>query len=333
MFFQYRILFPSNISIMFKVISVLAVFFFSSGLFAIEPVYSIEAKGNVTDLEHNAGILYISTDIGMVQVFDIQHRRVSETIILPKIKTPFDEEIDPKIYDIAFNQTQNLLLIVSQGESGFSDLYIYNSDKILIRKISSEAKLMIKHAEFYKQNFLILGLLSNEIVKFDLLNETIVYTTQISSYTFSDMCLSPQKSRVVSSDESGNINVSNTSTGEIVFIQEGINLDNVYQLDYKRNTIATAGQDRKVGVYHLNPYSVSTIDSDFLIYSVGLSPSGNMVAYAANENNDIRIVDSYSLKKLHILEGHQALINSIEFTSENTLFTAADEKNVYFWQY
>ena len=121
--------------------------------------------------------------------------------------------------------------------------------------------------------------------------------------------------------------------GKLIYIHQGENLDNVYKIDYKGNCIATAGQDRRLGIYLLHPFSSYYIESSFLIYSVALSPTGKRVAYLSDEDNNITIMNTQSKTVLTKLEGHSAIVNKIEFFSEDALFTAADEPIVYYWEF
>lgn len=317
---------------MIKIISSFLLVLVALNLNAKEPKYTIKTKANVTDLEINKNILFIATDAGIIQKYNINTKKFSANITIPTITDFFGNIIKPKIYDIDYNVDKKELLIVSQGNGGFANVYIYNSKKKIVSIIDIKQRLMIKRAIYYNNNEIMLGLLSNEIIKYKISNNSIVYRTQISSYTFSGMCISPSGDNIISSDESGRVNVINCSNGEVLIKHNGENLDNVYQIDYKGNIIATAGQDRKLGIYKSDFKSSYSINSDFLIYSVGLNPDGSKVAYSANERNEIRIIDVKSKNEIAILKGHKALINTILFTDKNALFTAADENIIYYWE-
>lgn len=315
-----------------KILTILA-FIIATNVFGIEPKDSIVAKGNVTDLIFHKHQLYMATDVGVVQHYDIKTHKMLQEIRIPDIKDFYDEDIKPKIYDIDFNANSSELLIVAQGLHGFANLYIYQEDHQLIKVIDISSKMMIKRASFYQDHDIILGLLSNEIIRYDRTTTDIAYRSQISTYTFSDLCMSTSKERIISSDESGRVNVVNSKDGHLIYTHEGENLDNVYQIDYKGHTIATAGQDRRLGIYLLHPFQSYYVESPFLIYSVGLSPNGSKVAYSADEENTIEIIDVKTKTKLTSLKAHQALISKILFLDEHCLYTAADEPVVYYWEF
>lgn len=305
--------------------------FLTLGSYAVEPKYSIRASGNVTDIIYDNNLLYVATDIGIIEVFDINTKEIVERISLPVIHDFVGDEIKPKIFDIDLNSVTNELIIVSQAQGGFSNVYVYKKE--LVQIIGKTQRFMIKRAVFLNPNELILGLLSNEIIRYDIREKLVKYLTQISSYTFSDLCLSSKKTRILSSDESGRVNVMSAIDGRVIYTHEGENVDNVYKIDYKGNTIATAGQDRRLGIYLLHPFSSYYIESDFLIYCVALSPSGKKVAYLSDEDNNITIMNTRSKTVLTKLEGHSAIVNSMAFVTENTLFTAADERIIYYWEF
>ena len=299
---------------------------------AIKPKYTYQVNGNTTDLIYLNQHLWIATDMGIVEIFDTQKKQCIQKIIIPFYIDFMGDTVKPKIFDIDLNRSTNELSIVSQAEGGFSDVYIY-SDGGLIKIINNKNRYMIKKAIFLNDSDLLLGLLSNEIVCFNINKKKVVYKTQISSYTFSDMCLSPKGGRIISSDESGRVNILSSKDGELILIHEGENLDNVYKIDYKGNCIATAGQDRRLGIYLFHPFSSYHIQSSFLIYAVALSPSGKKVAYLCDEDNDITILNTKTKTVLAKLVGHSALVNSMQFIGEHAMFSAADEPIVYYWEF
>jgi WD40 repeat protein len=144
------------------------------------------------------------------------------------------------------------------------------------------------------------------------------------------MELSADKKTAVTASESGQVTIVSTKTGEILKQPAPLNLDNIYKLAYQNGNIITAGQDRRVGVYPQNakPY---TIKSNFLVYSVGLSPSGKLGVYSSNEENDLQLFDVESGKKLHTLTGHESIPSTIRFFDENGFFSAGYGNTIYYW--
>jgi hypothetical protein len=69
-----------------------------------------------------------------------------------------------------------------------------------------------------------------------------------------------------------------------------------------------------------------------LIYSVGLSPSGKLGGYSANEENDIKIFNTVSKQDVAVLQGSETIITHILFTSESEIITSSDDTNILFWK-
>ncbi|NOZ35429.1 MAG: hypothetical protein GXO80_09050 [Chlorobi bacterium] len=313
--------------------SLLLVFiFFSNTIWAISPKYTIKTNGNVTDLHYEAKHLYVSTDNGSIQVFNIPSKHLLKTYYFPKIKDFTDESITPKIFSFDKIRGKDILAAVSQGLHGFSNVFLIKNGKYIRIIRDTENKLMIKKIRFISENEVIIGLLSNEIILFDILNNREIYRRQISPYTFSDVVLNKEKTKLITADESGIIHIIDVKSGKTLQNLSGSNVDNVYKIDYKGDIIVCGGQDRRLSVYNLSTHKSYYINSSFLIYCVGLSPSGNYAAYSCDENNDIQIMNTKTKAKISVLKGHKSTLTKILFTAENKLFTGAEEKLVYFWE-
>ncbi len=306
--------------------------FISESIFALSPLYSLKTKGNVTDMLYEEGQLYISEDIGCIQVFKIPSKKNSENYYLPKIKDFTGKYIPAKIYSFDKIKGKKILIAVSQGKHGFSNVFIFNEGErnIVIEDIS--AKLIIKKVKFLNEEKVIFGLLSNEIILYDIKKKKEIYRKQISPYTFSDIVLNKEKNKAVTADESGIIHIIDVLSGKISEELSGNNVDNVYQIDYKNNIILCGGQDRRLSVYNMTNNSSYYIKSDFLIYGTGLSPSGKYAAYSCNEDNDIQIINTITKTRINILKAHKSILTKILFISENEIFTGAEENIVYFWK-
>jgi len=110
-----------------------------------------------------------------------------------------------------------------------------------------------------------------------------------------------------------------------------LNLDKVYQVDYQNGVVITGGQDRRVGIYPktAKPYYLK---SDFLVYSVALSPSSSFGVYASSDSSLLQLFDVKSGKKLNIFKGHYAIPTAIKFYDENGFFSAGYEDKIFYWK-
>ncbi len=197
--------------------------------------------------------------------------------------------------------------------------------------IDEKLKLSIAKAKFLNKNTLILALLSNEIISFDMKTKKENWRMQASGARFSDFVLSEDKTQIVVADESGALKICNTKDGVITKILTGQNLDNVFQVDYKNKIIITAGKDRRAVVYFLKSHSSYYKKSSFLVYSVGLSPSGQLAGYSSDEDNNITVFNTITQNTIGIYGGNKMTLTNILFHGEKQFFSSSDSNiiNLY----
>lgn len=317
---------------MFKFKSIILLISLVSNIFAsniIEPDRSFKADGAVVDMVHNSNKLYVSTNASIVDIFNLDKYKIIKTIRLPKIKDFMGNIIDSKIYSV--DVIDKKILILSQGEHGFRKVDIYKNDK-LNSILSVKDKLYIAKAKFLNKNTILLGLLSNDIISYNIKTKKRNWTTQASGSKFSSFVLNEDKSEVVICDESGDLKIIDTTNGKIKKILSGKNLDNVFQADYKNGMIITAGQDRRTVVYNMKNNSSYYKTAKFLVYSAGLSPSGKIAGYASDENNNVTIFNTSTKSKIGIFGKNKMTINSILFLNEQELFVSSDDETINYYK-
>jgi len=297
---------------------------------AQNPNFTLQASGSVTDFVIDSNLLYAATDQGVVDVFDIKDKQSTDQIRLPFIKDFMGENIPPKVYSI--DKIGDTILLLIQGIHGFRDLILI-SEGSFIKVIDSEKdKMLIKKARFIDKTKVLLGLLSDELVLFDLKENKIIYRIQVRSYSFSDFCLNEDHTEVIVADESGVLSLINTENGKLIKEFEGNNVDNVYQVDYKNDVILSGGQDRRLGIYKRYIDDPYYIQGDFLIYCVGLSSDGTLGAYSANEDNGIRIINTGTKEEVKTLKGHKNTLTGIQFISKDEIISSAEDALIMFWK-
>ncbi len=291
-------------------------------------IYTLKADGDIIDMMISSGKIYVTTDSSSVDIFDIKTKKLVKNIKFKKLKDFLGDISDIRIYSV--DKIANKLLFATQGEEGYSRIYIYENgkNKLLFDK---KEKLPILKAEFISRNRIIFATLSSEVILYNLKNRKIIYKKQVSGSKFSDFVLNKAKTKMVLVDESGNAKLINTKNGKIIRIFKGQNLDNVYQVDYKNHIIATAGKDRRCVVYKDNSSYAYYKISNFLIYSVGLSPSGKLCGYSSDEKNNITVFNTQTQENLYKLTGNKSPISNIIFVNENSLFTSNKNK-IKFWR-
>jgi len=293
----------------------------------ITPAFTLESKGLVSDFVIDNDKLYVATDEGSVEIFDmVEQKRVDEISIMPN-KTATGEWVNAKILSV--DRFKGETLIVSSGENGYRNVWLHNGVK-LKKLISTQKKLSVKEARFLDSENFVFGTLGYDVLSYTMQDNYTNFSEHIEESAFSDMVLSEDKTTMVTASESGQVMLIETKTGKVLKRFKPLNLDNIYKLAYKNGTVITAGQDRRVGVYPKEgtPYYLK---SEFLVYSVGLSPSGKTAVYSSNEASDLQVFDVKSGKKTHILKGQDSIPSTIKFFSEEGFFSAGYGNTIYYW--
>ncbi len=292
------------------------------------PIKQYISTGPVTDLVVNNSKLYSATNAGCVDIFDLKSQKIIQKIEVSKIKDFMGDEVNSKIYSVDVLDDQVLLL--SQAKNGFRRVHIYKDNKLELI-IPYTKSLTISKAKFLNKDTILFGMLSNELISFNLKTKTYNWNIQVSGAKFSDFVLNENKSEAVVADESGSLKIHNMTDGKLIKLLEGQNLDNVFQVDYKNGIIATAGQDRRVVIYAYKFDSAYYKSSSFLIYSVGLSPSGKKVAFSSDENNNITVFNTITKSTLGKFGGNKMTLTNILFLNENEFLVASDDKTINFY--
>ena len=292
----------------------------------IKPAFVMQTSGMVRDFVIDADKLYVATEEGSVDIFSLRKRKMIDQIHIPLEMVEGGEAFISKA--ISVDRYAQKTLIVSTSVGGYSYVWVHDGEK-LRAVITPQKKQVIRKARFIDGRHFIFGSAGYEISHYTLDDHYTIYKNHIEESAFSDMELSKDKKTMVSASESGTVTLSDIKSGKVIK-QYALNLDNIYKLAYQNGTIITAGQDRRVAVYPKEgkPY---TLKSRFLVYAVGLSPSGTLGVYSHNENSDLQLFDVASGKKLHTLIGHHAIPSTIRFFSEKGFFSAGYENKIFYW--
>ena len=311
----------------------LIVFLFVTTLFAQklqEPLYIYKVKqGLATDILYNKENLYIATDSGEVEVFNTKSKKRVESVKLSKIKDFMGDAIESKIF--AIDILKNTLLILSQDNGGYSRVHFYENDK-LQTIISGEEKLNIIKAKFIDKDTILLALISNDIISYNVQTKKKNWTVQASMSKFSNFALNNDRSAVAIADESGDVHVLSTKDGKKVKTLTGQNVDNVFSIDFKGDVILTGGQDRRAGVYNLKNSDAYYKASKFFVYGVGLSPSGKVGAYSCDIDNDVELFNTATRETLGKYKVTKMVVNSIYFINEKEFFINSNSAKVLYYK-
>ncbi len=311
-------------------ISLFVILILSSQLFAIPPEHKLKASGGVSDFVVDNNLLYAATDIGTIDIFSLKTHKKIRTINFPEITDFAGDLIAPKLFAIDKLSGQEFILAAVQGQGGFSDIYIVKNNKPQKIIDATKDKMLAKRAVIVDKNTILIGLMSNELVLFEISTHREIYRKQLSTASFSDFEIDDTRALITTSEESGKLWFINIRTGKIIKTFEGRNKDNVYAVGYSKLTFIAAGQDREVGVYKFSGESYA-LKSDFLVYSANISKSAKYGAYSANENNDIFVFDIETKAKLAELHGQESTQTKIYFLDDNTLISSSEDPNILIW--
>lgn len=293
------------------------------------PVQEIVLSGTVKDMVFHEKELLIATDNGVVQVYDYEAKVFTKTITLPKVKDFMGDLIPPRIFSVD-KMGERFLLLSDSGKGGYVNLWIHENNVTTQIMDASDKKAAIK-ARFIRKDQILLGYLGNEAALYDVKNKKELYRVQLSESKFSDFTLNEEKTQAVFACESGVLNVIDTKNGEVLKVLQGVNVDNVYKVDFKQGIVSGAGQDRRAALYDVMMGTGEYIEGSFLIYATGLSPSAKKVAFAMDEQNNISIYNRTTKTKIAELKGQKSTLNTIIFKDENTLFSSSDDETVMMW--
>jgi len=294
------------------------------------PALQIKVNGISKDMVLRDKELIIGTTNGVMQVFDYGSQVFTKTLTLPQIQDFMGDMIAPRVFSVDKIEERYLMLSDS-GKGGYVNLWIVENNITTLVFDENDKKAVIK-ARFISKDTILLGYLSNEAALFDLESKKEIYRVQLSESKFSDFALNEAKTQAVFSCESGVLNVIDTQTGKTVKVLEGMNVDNVYRVDFKQNVVSGAGQDRRGSLYDIGLGTASYIEGHFLIYATGLSPSAKKVAFAMDEKNNISIYTRSDKMKIAELQGQKSTLNNIIFKDEKTLFSSSDDNTVMMWK-
>jgi len=297
----------------------------------IAPFLKIDVGAIAKDIALGAkDELVIGTAASELKVYNYRDKKFIKSIKVPKIKDFMGDIIDTRISSVDYFNGKYLLLSDS-GIGGYSDLRIDENNQT--KDIFTEKdKLPLVKAKFIDDTHILLGFLSNEVALYDYKAKKFVYRKQLSESKFSDFALNLNRDLAAFACESGEITVLEPKSGKVIKVLRGINLDNVYKVDIKKDTVVGAGQDRRASWYNIKTGKGDYIQAKFLIYATALSPDASKAAFALDENSNITIVNLSTKSKTAILKGQQSTLNTIIFKDNNTLFSASDDNSVIMWK-
>jgi len=311
-----------------KTIFILSCFLFVIQAKEITPYFSLHTKGVINDFSIEDEYLYVATDMGSIDVFDLKNKTIIEQIVLDPMVSTKGPSVPASISSV--DVLNSKILIVSRGLENYRDVWIYENYE-LKKIIDASSKQLIKEARFIDENRLVLASIDSDLSVYDIEEQSRTYVEHISESRLSDMVLSEDKKRVFTADESGEVKVFDVNNAKQYPDIPPKNLDNIFQIAHHNGVTITAGQDRRIAVYQEGESSYY-LQSDFLVYCVGLSPSGEIGAYSDGEENELQLFDTYTKQKKDRLVGHKKIVRKIHFLNEKQLISSDQGHDIFFWK-
>ncbi len=312
---------------MLKLVIVFLMLSFSLFAKELHPSFSFHSTGLVNSFVVNGEQLYAGNNMGIIDVFDIKTQKIINQIALPPLVTATNKLVSQNV--ISIDCLNGKILIVSIGENSYRNVWIY--EKYELKQIVDESKrLTIKKALFINDEKILFGTFGADIILHDTRENYNLYKSHVTQSTMGDIALNSDKSKMVMSDESGEVRVIDVMSSKVEHVYSSQNLDNVYDVAYNNGVIITAGQDRRVAVYRAREKD-SHIKSHFLVYSVGLSPSGKIGAYSSGDEQNIQLFDTQSKALGDTLVAHKSRINQIWFKNEKEIFSVGSSNDIFYW--
>ncbi|MBU1216381.1 nitrate reductase [bacterium] len=313
---------------MFKLILLAFILSYLLSAKELSPNLRFYSTGYVNSFVVNDEHLYAGNDMGTVDVFDIKTQKIINRIALPLLTTVANKLIPQNI--ISVDYLNGKILILSIGENAYRNVWIYENYE-LKQIVDESKKLTIKKALFANDEKILFGTFGSEIILHDTRENYNLYTSHVTQSTMGGIVLNSDKSKMVMSYESGEIRVIDVMSSNVEHIYSSQNVDNVYDVAYSNGVIITAGQDRRVAVYRDGEKDYH-LKSNFLVYAVGLSPSGKTGAYSSGDEQNIQLFDTDTKILGDTLVAHKSRINQIWFKNEKEIFSVGSRNTIFYWK-
>lgn len=294
---------------------------------ALKPAAVFKTSGLISDVVVREGKIIAATDGGGVDVFDVKTRKKIDNLSVPPLQDRNGKKFIPKVYSA--DRMGDKTVFVSESGEEFRNVYLYVGEKVT-KIVDASRKLLIKKVRFVDADRILFGLSGDTLVLMDLSRNALVYQVQIGQGVFRDMALSDSKKLVAATDEGGEIAMFETYSGKRVKTLGGINVDNINRIDYKHDTIISAGQDRRVGVYQRG--GSYYLESDFFVYAAALSPSAMQGVYVDGTDNELQLFNVRTRQKNSRLQAGEAVPDTLIFINEKELISAGEENQIYYWR-
>ena len=310
-----------------KIASLLFFLFFTLSARDIEPTAIFSVNGYVNDFAVSEGKLFIATDRGTVDIFDMKKMNLIYQVVLEPVENGRGEKMPVRVLSVDVHNRR--ILITGIVEDGFRAVWLF--EKLQLKPlIDASRHLTIKEARFGNDGHILIGTFSSEVIRYSLDERAPLYRKQPADIAIGDMVMSGDRKHVVMSDESGAVRVIGAESGKVVRVLPSKHLDNVFHVAQANGVIVTGGNDRKISVFTKERNYV--IQTDFPVYCVGVSPEGKTGVYLKGDDQILQLFDIETGREMDRLVGHEAVVNQIRFIDEKSLISSEKGPYVYLWK-
>lgn len=300
---------------------------FSADLTQINPAHKITAKDSINYISTYKNTLYISTNSGEVEIYNMDSRKKIDSIRLLNITDLWGKSSAPRVFN-THTMDGKKILIVSQATADKSNLHIFSNGKLQSIDLGERADI-IKNAFFVSDDEVVLGIRSFEILRYNVRTGAVVWSVKPKFEVFTDLRINGDFA--ISTTEGGRIYLIDLKSGEVQKILKGANFDYIYALGTSKNVALTAGRDKICGVYDLQSGDFRRVKTEFIAYVVGISSDSTRGAVSYNENGDILVFESQSLKQIALLTGGNAPTSQVIFMNNSRILGTFGNNEVLFW--
>jgi WD40 repeat protein len=312
------------------ILLLLSLIFFLTTLSArkIGPSAIFTVRGIVNDFALSDGKLYVATDRGSVEIFDLKEMKLLHRIVLEPVRNGRGERAPVRVLSVDVHRGR--VLITGIVEEGFRGVWIYENLR-LEPLVKAKERLTLKEARFDDEGHVILGTFSSELIRYSPEERATLYRKKPADLAIGDMAMSADRKRVVMSDESGAVRILDARHGTLVKTLPTRHLDNVFHVAAAGGIVVTGGNDRRVCVY--NGEKSYDFRTRFPVYCVGIGPDGKTGVYLDGDDQVLQVFDIESGRALHTLVGHEAVVNQIRFIDEKRLLSSEKGSRILLWEF
>ena len=114
----------------------------------ITPLFRLEASGMVNDLVVEGDRLYVATDAGSIDIFDLRSRKAVDRIVLPPLQSVRGEAVPASILSV--DRYRGMTLFVSRAQNSYREVWI--DEGMGPRKVRDAGeRLFVKRARFTRE--------------------------------------------------------------------------------------------------------------------------------------------------------------------------------------